>query len=63
MNGEWESWIPKGETPARATVEAKLAAPQYRVEIACVAAAGAARAAKKAAPRAAKKPAGKKRRR
>jgi enamine deaminase RidA (YjgF/YER057c/UK114 family) len=63
MNGEWESWIPKGETPARATVEAKLAAPQYRVEIACVAATGAARAAKKAAPRAAKKPAGKKRRR
>ena len=63
MNGEWESWIPKGETPARATVEAKLAAPQYRVEIACVAAAGAARAAKKAAPRAAKKPAGKKKRR
>lgn len=63
MNGEWESWIPKGETPARATVEAKLAAPQYRVEIACVAAAGAARAAKKSAPRAAKKPVGKKKRR
>jgi enamine deaminase RidA (YjgF/YER057c/UK114 family) len=63
MNGEWESWVAKGETPARATVEARLAAPQYRVEIACVAAAGAARAAKKAAPRAAKKPAGKKKRR
>lgn len=60
MNGEWESWIPKGETPARATVEARLAAPQYRVEIACVAAAGAARAAKRAAPAAAKKKAGKK---
>ena len=63
MNGEWESWIPKGETPARATVEAKLAAPQYRVEIACVAAAGAARAARKAAPPAAKKATGKKKRR
>jgi enamine deaminase RidA (YjgF/YER057c/UK114 family) len=63
MNGEWESWIPKGETPARATVEAKLAAPQYKVEIACVAAAGAARAAKRSAPRAAKKAAGKKKRR
>jgi len=62
MNGEWESWIPKGETPARATVEAKLAAPQYKVEIACVAARAAARAAKRSAPRAAKK-GGKKRRR
>src|SRR5262249_30180278 len=63
MNGEWESWIPKGETPARATVEAKLAMPQFKVEIACTAAAGPVRAAKRAAPRAAKRPAGKKRRR
>jgi enamine deaminase RidA (YjgF/YER057c/UK114 family) len=64
MNGEWESWIPKGQTPARATVEAKLALPQFKVEIACVAAAGAARAAaKRSAPRAAKKRAGKKKRR
>lgn len=63
MNGEWESWIPKGQTPARATVEAKLAMPQFKVEIACVAAAGAAPAAKRAAPRAAKKPAAKKKRR
>lgn len=68
MNGEWEAWIPKGQTPARATVEAKLAAPQYRVEIACVAAAGAARAAKSGAKRSAaraakaKRPAKKKRR-
>ena len=62
MNGEWESWIPKGETPARATVEAKLAAPHYKVEIACIAARAAARAAKRSAPRAAKK-GGKKRRR
>jgi enamine deaminase RidA (YjgF/YER057c/UK114 family) len=63
MNGEWEAWIPKGQTPARATVEARLAAPQYRVEIACVAAAGAARAAKAGAKRSAKKPAGRKKRR
>jgi len=65
MNGEWEAWIPKGQTPARATVEAKLAMPQFKVEIACVAAGatGAARAAKRAAPRAAKKKAGKKKRR
>ena len=66
MNGEWEAWIPKGQTPARATVEARLAAPQYRVEIACVAAAGPARAAKagtkRTATRAGKKPARKKRR-
>ena len=33
MNGEWESWIPKGETPARATVESKLVTPDYLVEI------------------------------
>lgn len=63
MNGEWEAWIPKGRTPARATVEAKLAMPQFKVEIACVAAAGAARAAKRAAARAAKPAARKKRRR
>jgi enamine deaminase RidA (YjgF/YER057c/UK114 family) len=64
MNGEWESWIPKGQTPARATVEAKLALPQFKVEIACVAAAGPAKAAaKRGAPRAAKKPAGRKKRR
>ncbi len=62
MNGEWEAWIPKGQTPARATVEAKLAAPQYRVEIACIAAAGAARAAKRATARTAKRPSKKKRR-
>ena|SRR5687767_7253318 len=61
MNGEWESWIPKGQTPARATVEAKLAMPQFKVEIACVAAAGAARAAKGGgSARTAKRPAGKK---
>jgi enamine deaminase RidA (YjgF/YER057c/UK114 family) len=63
MNGEWEAWIPKGQTPARATVEARLAAPQYRVEIACVAAAGPARAAKAGAKGAAKKSVGKKKRR
>lgn len=64
MNGAWEAWVPKGQAPARATVEAKLVLPQFKVEIACVAAAGAGSgAAKRAAPRAAKKPAGKKKRR
>ncbi len=38
MNGEWDKWVPQGHTPARATVEAKLATPAYTVEIACIAA-------------------------
>jgi enamine deaminase RidA (YjgF/YER057c/UK114 family) len=38
MNAEWDVWVPQGHTPARATVQASLAAPQYTVEIACVAA-------------------------
>ena len=38
MNAEWDAWVPAGHTPARATVEAKLAAPAYAVEIACIAA-------------------------
>ena len=38
MNAVWEAWVVKGHTPARATVEAKLAAPKYAVEIACIAA-------------------------
>jgi enamine deaminase RidA (YjgF/YER057c/UK114 family) len=33
MNVAWEAWVPKGATPARTTVEAKLAAPEYVVEI------------------------------
>lgn len=33
MNEAWDAWVSPGNTPARATVEAKLAAPQYRVEI------------------------------
>jgi enamine deaminase RidA (YjgF/YER057c/UK114 family) len=40
MNAVWDQWVPKGETPARATVEAKLANPDYRVEMQVVAAAG-----------------------
>ncbi|MFC0284068.1 RidA family protein [Camelimonas abortus] len=38
MNAEWEKWVSPGNTPARATVEARLAAPEYRVEIQVVAA-------------------------
>lgn len=33
MNKAWEAWVDPANTPARATVEAKLAAPQYLVEI------------------------------
>ncbi len=33
MNSVWDAWVAPGHTPARATGEAKLAAPQYRVEI------------------------------
>jgi enamine deaminase RidA (YjgF/YER057c/UK114 family) len=38
MNKVWEAWVSPGNTPARATVEAKLAAPQYTVEIMVIAA-------------------------
>mgnify|MGYP002653429737 CR=1 FL=1 len=30
MNREWDKWVVPGRTPARATVEAKLADPQWR---------------------------------
>lgn len=33
MNKAWDTWVVSGKTPARATVEAKLAAPGYDVEI------------------------------
>ena len=33
MNAVWDAWVDPQNTPARATVEAKLAAPQYLVEI------------------------------
>ncbi|MGY4310206.1 enamine deaminase RidA (YjgF/YER057c/UK114 family) [Bradyrhizobium sp. USDA 4369] len=38
MNAVWDGWVSTGNTPARATVEAKLAAPQYTVEIMVIAA-------------------------
>ncbi|MCC6469110.1 MAG: RidA family protein [Alphaproteobacteria bacterium] len=33
MNEVWDAWVSPGNTPARATVEAKLAAPGLKVEI------------------------------
>ncbi|MBP8296918.1 MAG: RidA family protein [Burkholderiales bacterium] len=38
LNAAWEAWVPAGQCPARATVEAKLAAPDYKVEIQIIAA-------------------------
>lgn len=37
FNDVWDRWIPADNTPARATVEAKLAFPEYLVEIAAIA--------------------------
>ncbi|CAN1571320.1 TdcF Putative translation initiation inhibitor, yjgF family [Paracoccaceae bacterium] len=33
MNAVWATWVPQGHTPARATGEAKLAGPEYLVEV------------------------------
>ena len=38
MNGIWDSWVPQGHTPARATIQATLATPAHKVEIMVVAA-------------------------
>jgi enamine deaminase RidA (YjgF/YER057c/UK114 family) len=38
MNEVWDAWLSPGNAPARATVEAKLAAPDFTVEIMVVAA-------------------------
>lgn len=38
MNAVWDAWVSPGNAPARATVEAKLASPDYVVEIMVVAA-------------------------
>ena len=63
MNAAWDAWVVPGQTPARATVESKLAAPGLDVEIMVEAAIlkPAARrpaaAAKRAAKATARKPA------
>ena len=33
MNEVWDAWVTPGQTPARATVQAQLAHPDYKVEI------------------------------
>jgi len=38
MNAVWDAWVDKGNPPARATSEGKLATPDYKVEIIVIAA-------------------------
>ena len=38
MNEVWDSWVPEGHAPGRACGEAKLATPDYKVEIIIIAA-------------------------
>jgi enamine deaminase RidA (YjgF/YER057c/UK114 family) len=38
MNAVWEAWLPAGHAPPRATVQAALAKPEWRVEIVVTAA-------------------------
>lgn len=38
MNAVWEQWVVPGHTPARATVQAALANPKWKIEIAVTAA-------------------------
>lgn len=38
MNRAWDEWVDRDHLPARATVEARLASPDYKVEIAAIAA-------------------------
>ena len=39
MNAAWDAWVDPANSPARATVECRLARPGYLVEIAVIAAA------------------------
>jgi enamine deaminase RidA (YjgF/YER057c/UK114 family) len=38
MNEAWSAWAPQGHTPARTTVEARLADERYKVEMTVIAA-------------------------
>ena len=38
VNAVWDAWVPDGVAPARAAGEAKLATPEYKVEVIAVAA-------------------------
>jgi enamine deaminase RidA (YjgF/YER057c/UK114 family) len=38
MNEVWDAWVPAGNTPPRATVQAALAKPEWKIEIVVTAA-------------------------
>jgi len=38
MNRAWDAWVPAGNAPPRATVQARLAKPEWKVEIVVTAA-------------------------
>lgn len=38
MNRVWDAWVPAGHAPPRATVQAKLAKPEWRIEVVVTAA-------------------------
>jgi len=38
MNAVWEAWVVPGQTPPRATVQAALARPQWKIEVVVTAA-------------------------
>jgi len=38
MNAVWEAWVVPGALPSRATVQARLAKPEWRVEVVVTAA-------------------------
>lgn len=38
MNGVWDAWVAKGNTPPRATVQASLAKPEWKIEVVVTAA-------------------------
>ena len=38
MNAVWDAWVPEGDAPARACVQAQMARPELLVEISVIAA-------------------------
>jgi enamine deaminase RidA (YjgF/YER057c/UK114 family) len=38
MNTVWDAWMPEGNAPARACIEARLATPDLLVEVGIIAA-------------------------
>lgn len=38
MNSVWDAWVAQGHTPPRATVQARLAKPEWKIEVVVTAA-------------------------